>query len=193
MMDGTSSSLTPERLETLFRPRSIAMVGASDKSFFSRNLYRNVTDFGKADHVHLINRRGGQVHGQQAFTSFDEIDDVVDLAFMMVPQAATLEALSAAAAAGARNAVIISAGYAEVGGAGRELQAELVSHAESLGMLLLGPNCLGFANFADRIVATTLPDLPQTSGSVALISQSGVPPLGCCPSLQRAAWNCHIS
>jgi hypothetical protein len=72
----------------------------------------------------------------------------VDVAFLMVPKAATLDALSDAAAAGIRNAVVLSAGYAEAGPGGRLAEAELVAHAESLGVVLLGPNHLGFANFA---------------------------------------------
>jgi hypothetical protein len=92
---------------------------------------------------------------------------------MMVPQAGTLEALSDAAAAGIRNAVVLSSGYGEAGEAGRAAQAELVAHARSLDMVLLGPNMLGFANFVDRIPVTAISGLPQEHGPVALLSQSG--------------------
>lgn len=165
--------ITPQRLASLFRPRSVALVGASDKSNFSAVTYRNLVDFGHADRTHLVNRRGAETHGRPTVTSCAEIGEPVDVAFMMVPRAGTLDALSDAAAAGIRNAVILSAGYAEAGEAGRAAQAELVAHAESLDMVLLGPNQLGFANFVHRTPVTPIPGLPHESGPVALLSQSG--------------------
>ncbi|SFN25415.1 Acyl-CoA synthetase (NDP forming) [Pseudonocardia ammonioxydans] len=165
--------ITPQRLASLFRPRSVALVGASDKSNFSAVTYRNLVDFGLGDRTHLVNRRGAETHGRPTVTSCREIGEPVDVAFMMVPQAGTLDALSDAAAAGIRNAVVLSAGYGEAGEAGRAAQAELVAHAESLDMVLLGPNQLGFANFVHRTPVTPIPGLPDASGPVALLSQSG--------------------
>lgn len=167
------TTITPQRLSTLFRPRSVALVGAADKSTFSALVFRNLTRFGFGDHMYLVNRRGAETHGRPTFTSCAEIGEPVDVAFMMVPQAGTLEALSDAAAAGIRNAVVLSSGYGEAGPAGRQAQDELVAHAESLGMVLLGPNMLGFANFVDQIPVTSIPGLPKESGPVALLSQSG--------------------
>jgi len=84
-----------------------------------------------------------------------------------------LEALDDAAAAGIRNAVVLSSGYGEAGEAGRAAQAELVGRARSLGMVLLGPNHLGFANFVDGTPVCSVPGLPRGIGPVALLSQSG--------------------
>ena len=112
---------------------------------FSNLAYRNLVEFGFAEHTYLVNRRGAETHGRPTVTSNAEIGAPVDVAFMMVPQAGTPEALSDAAAAGIRNAVVLSAGYREAGEAGRAAQAELVAHAESLDMVLLGPNMLGGA------------------------------------------------
>ncbi len=165
--------ITPSRLESLFRPRSVALVGAADKSIFSQLAYRNLDDFGFADRTYLVNRRGAVTHGRSTVTSCGQIGDPVDVAFMMVPQAATLDALSDAAAAGIRNAVILSSGYGETGQEGRAAEVELVAHARSLDMLLLGPNHLGFANFTARTPVTSIPGLPSEAGSVALLSQSG--------------------
>ncbi|MBP2367747.1 acetate--CoA ligase family protein [Pseudonocardia parietis] len=165
--------ITPQRLASLFRPRSVALVGASDKSNFSAVTYRNLVEFGHADRTYLVNRRGAETHGRPTVTSCAAIGEPVDVAFMMVPQAGTLDALSDAAAAGIRNAVVLSAGYGEAGEAGRAAQAELVAHAESLDMVLLGPNQLGFANFVHRTPVTPIPGLPHESGPVALLSQSG--------------------
>jgi acyl-CoA synthetase (NDP forming) len=165
--------IAADRLASLFRPRRIALVGASDKSTFSMLAYRNLVDFGFADHTYLVNRRGAVTHGQSTVTSCKEIGEPVDVAFLMVPQAGMLEALDDAAGAGIRNAVVLSAGYGEAGESGRTAQAELVARAESLGMILLGPNHLGFANLTDGVPVCSIPGLPKVGGPVALLSQSG--------------------
>ena len=173
MTADVASQITGERLTSLFRPRSVALVGASDKSTFSLLAYRNLVEFGLGDRTHLVNRRGATTHGRPTVTSCAHIGEPVDVAYLMVPQAAMLEALHDAAEAGIRNACVLSSGYAEAGEAGRAAQAELVAHAASLDMVLLGPNHLGFANFTDGVPVCSVPGLPQQAGPVALLSQSG--------------------
>ena len=165
--------ITGERLTSLLRPRSVALVGASDKSTFSMLAYRNLVEFGFGAHTHLVSRRGAQTHGRPTVTSCAQIGEPVDVAYLMVPQAGMLDALDDAAAAGIRNACVLSSGYAEAGEAGRAAQAALAAHAASLGMVLLGPNHLGFANFTDGVPVCSIPGLPRQGGPVALLSQSG--------------------
>jgi acyl-CoA synthetase (NDP forming) len=167
------ATISADRLTTLFRPRSVALVGASDKSVFSMIAHSNRVQFGLGDRTYLVNRRGAVTHGQPTVRSCAEIGEPVDVAFLMVPQAGTIDALSDAAAAGISNAVVLSSGYGEAGEAGRAAQAELVAHADSLGMVLLGPNHLGFANFTEGIPVCSIPGLPRQAGPVALLSQSG--------------------
>jgi acetate---CoA ligase (ADP-forming) len=162
-----------ERLTSLFRPRSVALVGASDKSPFSLLAYRNLVAFGFGARTYLVSRRGTETHGQPTVTSCAQIGEPVDVAYLMVPQAGMLEALDDAAAAGIRNACVLSSGYAEAGEAGRAAQAELAAHAAARGMVLLGPNHLGFANFTDGVPVCSIPGLPRAAGPVALLSQSG--------------------
>ena len=166
------SLITAERLTSLLRPRSVALVGASDKSAFSLLAYRNLVEFGFGAHTYLVSRRG-EVHGQAAVTSCAQIGEPVDVAYLMVPQAAIPAALEDAAAAGIRNACVLSSGYAEAGQAGRAAQDELARHAAGLGLVLLGPNHLGFANFTDGVPVCSIPGLPRVPGPVALLSQSG--------------------
>ena len=173
MTASVPGEITGKRLTSLFRPRSVALVGASDKSTFSLLAYRNLVEFGFADRTYLVNRRGATTHGQPTVSSCAQIGEPVDVAYLMVPQAATLEALHDAAAAGIRNACVLSSGYAEAGDAGRAAQAELTAEADSLGMVVLGPNHLGFANFTDGVPVCSVPGLPHQSGPVALLSQSG--------------------
>jgi acyl-CoA synthetase (NDP forming) len=171
--DGTSSAVGPERLSTLFRPRSVALVGATDRSNFSKVAYQNLAAFGFAERTYLVNRRGAETHGRSTVPSCSAIGEPVDVAYLMVSQAEMLNALSDAAQAGIRNAVVLSSGYAEAGPAGRAAQLALVDHARSLGMVLLGPNHLGFANFVDRTPVCSVRVTPRSPGPVALLSQSG--------------------
>jgi acetate---CoA ligase (ADP-forming) len=168
------SGVSAARVASLLRPASIALVGATDRSGFSRSAYRNVVEFGLQEHVYLVNRRGVRAHGRATFTSCAAIGKPVDLAFLMVPQAATLDALADAAASGARNALVLSSGYAEAGEQGRKAQEELVAHATALGVVLLGPNHLGFANLVDQVPVTAIPGVPRAAGPVALVSASGM-------------------
>lgn len=168
------NDMTPERLISLFRPRNVAMIGASEKSNFSKGTYANLVKFGYADRTFLVNRRGAETHGQATYTSCAEIGQPVDLAYVMVPQAGTLDALTDAAAAGVRNAVVLSSGWGEVGADGKAAQDELVAHAESLGITLLGPNLIGFINFVDGVPVKAGPAPLQPAGPVAMLSQSGL-------------------
>jgi acyl-CoA synthetase (NDP forming) len=164
--------ITAERLTSLLRPRSVALVGASDKSAFSLLAYRNLVEFGLAGHTYLVSRRA-EVHGQAAVPSCAQIGEPVDVAYLMVPQAGMPAALEDAAAAGIRNACVLSSGYAEAGEAGRAAQDELARHAAGLGLVLLGPNHLGFANFTDGVPVCSIPVPRREPGPVALLSQSG--------------------
>jgi acyl-CoA synthetase (NDP forming) len=162
------------RLAALLRPASVVLVGATDHSGFSWAVYRNLARCGSRIRVHLVNRRGVPAHGRPAAASCAALPEPADLAFVMVPQPAVLAALADAAAAGIRNVAVLSSGYAEAGAAGRKAQQELVARARELGVLLLGPNHLGFANLVDRIAVTAIPGLPGPSGPLALVSQSGM-------------------
>jgi acetate---CoA ligase (ADP-forming) len=168
---------TPPRshpLSTLFEPRSIALVGASEKSVWSHFIIRNYADFGYTGKVFAVNRNGATVYGVAGFASCRSIGQPVDVAFIFVPQTAVIEALEDAAAAGIRHAVILSSGYSETGPAGAAAQRELLASAARLGMRVWGPNTLGFNNLSARApvsaIAAVMPILPP---SIAIVSQSG--------------------
>lgn len=167
-------TISASRLAALLHPRTVALVGASDKSAWSRLAYGNLAGLGFEGRIHLVNRRAVAAHGQRTVTSCTEIGEPVDLAFLMVPQAAILDALDDAAAAGIRNVMVLSSGFADAGEAGRQAQDALVARAEALGVLLVGPNHLGFANLVHGIAVTALPAVPRHAGPVALLSQSGM-------------------
>lgn len=165
---------TTAAMESLLRPQRIALVGASDKNLFSRRAFAQHSRLIGARPITLVNPRSDVVHGRSTVPSCQEIEGGIDCAFLLTPQSATVDALRDAAAGGARAAAVLSQGWAEDGDDGRRAQAELVEAATELGVTLLGPNHLGFANLWDRIAMCALGlDMPIEPGPFALITQSG--------------------
>ncbi len=161
-------------LSTMLRPRSIALVGATDRSTWSKATFTNLTTRRYDGTVHLVARRGGIVHGRAAATSCAALGEKIDLGLLMVPAAGIEEALADLGASGARNAVILTSGFAETGYDGVAQQQRLAGLARKFGMSLLGPNCLGFVNFLDDVpLWTGAIRAPSRPGPIAVISQSG--------------------
>jgi acyl-CoA synthetase (NDP forming) len=174
MLAKTVRLAAPDRLRSFFAPRSLAIVGASENSFWSLNAFRNLRQLGFSGRIVPVNPKRKTVFGQGCLPSLRALTEPVDLAFVIAPTEAVPKVLDDAAAAGIRNAVIIAAGFGEIGGDGRRLQAELVDHAERAGITVLGPNCPGFLNTAASVSAygQEIPtDLPR--GGVAVLLQSG--------------------
>jgi acyl-CoA synthetase (NDP forming) len=165
---------TASPLARLFYPRSIALVGASERSPWSHMVAGNLKAYEFVGQVYAVNKRATPAHGMPAYASCKELPEVPDAAFIFVPLEATLEAVEDAAAAGIKAAVILTSGFAESGEDGAKLQAQLVEIAQRHGMAFLGPNCLGYANVTARTPMTPIPPLkPLLPGRVSLVSQSG--------------------
>lgn len=163
-----------DAVAALLRAKSVAIVGASDRSRWSSLAFENLTRNEAGVSVRLVNRRGGTVHGRSAAESCAALGEAVDLGVVLVPKEGVVAALADLAAAKARSAVILTSGFAETGAAGRRLQDELREAASRHGLRLLGPNCLGFVNFADDLRVWTTPlRSPSRREGVAIVSQSG--------------------
>jgi acetate---CoA ligase (ADP-forming) len=163
-----------EALEIFFRPRNIALVGASDKSSWSSMIFSRFSAYGHDGRLYAVNRNAIPAHGLRGYKSCADIAAKIDMAYIYVPAASVLEALRQAASAGIRNAVVLSSGFAETGREGANLQAELAAAANELGVTMLGPNSLGFANIAHRCACTSIPTRqPVRGGRLAIVSQSG--------------------
>ncbi len=170
-MDITSDT---QALTSFFRPRNIALVGASDKSTWSAMIHSRFARFGHEGQLFAVNRGGNPAHGLPGFTSCTEIPEPIDAAYIYVPAAAVISALEDAARAGIRNAVILTSGFAEAGGEGVHMQAEVAKRAAELGIRFMGPNSMGFANIGHHSAMTSINTrLPVRIGRLALISQSG--------------------
>src|SRR3954469_2957177 len=143
-------------LDCLFRPRSVAIIGASDKNPWTRIATRTLEDVGFTGPLHLVNRRGTSALGRETITSCAEAGGI-DAAFIAVPAVALSDAIEDMAAAGVKYGAVVTSGFAETGGEGAAEQARLFDRARALGVTLLGPNSLGFTNFVDRVSVGAMP------------------------------------
>jgi acyl-CoA synthetase (NDP forming) len=172
-MSLAAPSATTLGMRSLFHPASIALVGATDKSGWSRNTFDNLHNHGFAGAVHLVNPRTDVVHGQRAHRSLTAIGEPVDLAYVMVPTHAVLPVLREGAALGIRNYVVLTAGFGETGAEGGSLEREVVEFAAASGLTLLGPNGNGYINAAANVIPYGLPVMSLVRGSVGIVLQSG--------------------
>ena len=157
VIQSLAPDLTSERVRQLFNPTSIVLVGATDKSSWSRAFYSNLVDSKFPGPVQLVNPRGGEVHGQKAYTSVGELPEPADLAIVMVPTGAVLGMMEEIADAGIRSAVILTSGFGEVGEEGAALEEQLRTIAREREITILGPNGNGFVNVAAGIMPYGLP------------------------------------
>lgn len=159
------------------RPRSIAIVGASPTpGALGAAVLQNLENAGYDGDIHLINPKRSEINGRPCLPSIDALPRDVDCAVLAIPHAAVLDAVRACAAQGVGGAIIFSAGFAEGGDDGRAEQAEIARIAHEHGMVIEGPNCLGFVNYLDGVPATfVLTKVERTGGKpgVAVVSQSG--------------------
>ncbi|MFE5117597.1 acetate--CoA ligase family protein [Arthrobacter koreensis] len=165
------SACNARDLSALFNPQSVAVLGASnDESKYGNWLSVQALRMDGHRTVHLVNRRGESVLGQPTLRSLSELTDPVDLVVITVPSHGFEEAVDDALSAGATAIVGVTAGFAELGTQGRELQERIVSQVRAKGAVLVGPNCLGVL---DTTTNLTLASNPLPAGRVALLSQSG--------------------
>ncbi|MBI3976962.1 MAG: GNAT family N-acetyltransferase [Chloroflexi bacterium] len=162
-------------LEPIFRPRAVAVVGASRRrGTIGHELFRNLLAGGFDGAIYPVNPAARAVAGVRAYPTIAAIPEPVDLAVIAVPAAAVLDVVRECLDAGVRGLVVISAGFAEIGDEGRRRQDELLRLCRTRGARLVGPNCMGILiNGPMGTLNTTFaPSLPPP-GQVAVISQSG--------------------
>jgi acetyl coenzyme A synthetase (ADP forming)-like protein len=164
-----------EQLKTIFAPRSVAVIGASAKTkSLGRAVFANLLFAEYSGCVYPINTKAKSVLGVRAYPSVLDVPDEVDLAVVLVPAGFVPQVLKDAGRKGCKGAVVISAGFKEIGGGGIELERQLQEIAQTYGMAVVGPNCFGVINTdpAVSLNATFSRSFPLR-GRIAFISQSG--------------------
>jgi len=171
------AALSRDALERLLRPRSVAVVGASDKpGALGTTLLSNLDANGFAGTVYPINPKRESLGGRVCLPGIEAMPEGVDVAVLAIPRAGVLDAVRALAARKVGGVVIFAAGFAEGGAEGLAEQKEIARIAHAAGIVIEGPNCLGLVNYVDRIPLTfveTKAVPPAGRRAIGIVSQSG--------------------
>lgn len=177
-MSAAPPAPTPSVIRHFIKPRSVAVVGASDRMDYGGRLLRNLREGGFAGRIFPINPRRTEVQGLPAWPDIADLPEPADLAVVVVPTAAIAGVIESCGRRGVPACAVITAGFGERGAAGAQEQAQLVQLARRVGVRFSGPNSLGVANVTDRMLATASSSTAwaraglRPSG-ISLISQSG--------------------
>lgn len=163
-------------LTKLLKPKSMAVIGASEKEGFGGDVCRNIISYTEnLEKVYFVNPKRDTIFDRKCYKSITEIPNDIDLMIICTPQKTILPLLEEGAKKGCGGAVIYASGYGETGTEeGRKKEKELLERAEKLKIAIMGPNCAGFVNYTDNIHAFAfISEKRERKGSIGVISQSG--------------------
>jgi acetate---CoA ligase (ADP-forming) subunit alpha len=161
-----------EQLNPIFKPESVAVLGASDRpGKWGYVMVQRPLNAGFSGAIYPVNPNKKEILGLQAYGSVLDIPQTIDLAVIVAPAAATPALMRECAAKGVKGAVVISAGFAEAGEKGKALEDEVVRTARKGGIRFVGPNCMGIWSAAGNLNLSF--DQAPKAGAIAFVSQSG--------------------
>lgn len=174
-MESTSVLHTPLDLRPLLEPRSVALIGASRQpQTVGWLLLDNLLMSGYTGVIYPVNPHAHAIRGVRAYPTIADVPDRVDLAIIAVPAPSVPEILEGCGRQGVRAAIVISAGFKEIGPEGSQREERLRAIARHYGIALLGPNCLGLMNTDPAVqLNATFGQAMAQRGSIGFISQSG--------------------
>jgi acetyltransferase len=162
-------------LESLFRPKSAAVIGASSKELSIGNrVIKNLIDFGFRGDIYPINPKADEIRGIKAYKSIMDCPDNIDVVHMVIPAKFVPQAMEDCGKKGVKNVIINSGGFSEIGPEGEALEKDFLAKAEQYGIRVLGPNCQGVINTDPEIrsycnFTFTMPD----PGYISIVALSG--------------------
>lgn len=160
-------------LEALFAPRSITLVGATERAgSVGATLTRNLLDGGTTAALHLVNRAGRAVFGRPAWAGVEALPDVAELALVAVPADSVADIVTQLGRRGCKAAIVISAGFEGADARAASRRSALIEAAASADIRVLGPNCLGLISSPAGLNASFARGQPP-AGNLAVLSQSG--------------------
>jgi acetyltransferase len=161
------------KLDKIFNPKSIALIGASDQEgSVGYILMKNLTENGYQGNVYPVNIRKPEILGKKAYPIVSQIPEIVDLAIIVTPASTVPDILEQCGIFGIKGFIIISAGFKEAGAAGKILEERILDIRNKYGLKIIGPNCLGIIHPDINFNATFIPKKLKP-GSIAFLSQSG--------------------
>ena len=164
---------TPRSLQPIFFPKSVAVIGATEKpGSVGRTVLWNLISSPFGGTVFPVNPKRENILGIKAYSGIQTIPDQIDLAVIVTPAPTVPGIIEECVEAGVKGAIVISAGFKEVGSEGAKLEEEILEHARRGKMRVIGPNCLGVMNPLTGLNAT-FATAAARPGNVAFISQSG--------------------
>lgn len=164
-----------DKLDAIFSPESVAVIGASTTpGKVGHDIFANILRGGFTGTLYPVNPNARSILSVRAYPNIREIPDAVDLGIIILPPKPALNAVAESIEKGVKGVVIVSAGFREVGGEGRETEDRIVALCQEAGIRLVGPNCLGVINPlpAVRLNASFSARMPA-AGNISFISQSG--------------------
>jgi acyl-CoA synthetase (NDP forming) len=183
------------QLEALFQPRSVAVVGASEKPTVGRRMVASLDRIGFTGEIYPINPAYPSVLGHPCYPSFADLPEAPDVGVFCVGHARIYDSFVAAAERGIKAAVIYDGGFAEQSEDGSRLQDAIAAICRDAGIALCGPNCMGVLNPHHRST-TYLGELQEPAGlagNVGLVSQSGAVCISLLSDLRRFGFSCVAS
>lgn len=142
-------------LDGFFKPSAVTVIGASrEEGKVGFSIVDNLLKAGFPGPIYPVNPKATEILGLKCFPDLTQVPDAPDLAVLVIPPKACIPTLEACVARGIRSAVVISAGFKEVGGEGAEIEKALRTRVRELGIRVIGPNCLGIIDTKSRLNAT---------------------------------------
>ena len=156
-----------------FSPKSITIIGASEKPGVGKTIFYNIAKHFKGK-IYPVTPSNPTVGGLTAYKNVLDIPDSIDLAVVAAPSKFTPSVMEEVGKKGIKGAIIVSAGFKEVDEVGAKLEREVGEIAKRYGIKVIGPNCLGIMSFSkDNIMNSTFLKITPKYGNIALVSQSG--------------------
>jgi acyl-CoA synthetase (NDP forming) len=182
-------------LDGLLRPKSIAVLGASDRPSIGRSILVSLDTLGFGGAIYPVNPKHEQILGRKSYPALSEVPEVPDAVAFCVGSSRVMENIQIAADMGVRAAAIYDGGFAELGEKGLRLQDDVAALCRSASIALCGPNCMGVINPHDRssIWIQEMQTADGLAGSVGLVTQSGSIGIGMIADVRRFGFSHIIS
>ena len=183
------------QLDPLLKPRSVAVVGATDRPGAGRMIVESLGSIGFTGQIYPVNPKYQTVLNHVCYPSLADLPAPPDVVVFCIRNPLVPEQLRLAVKHGARAAVIYDGGFAELGGEGAKLQAEIAGLCREAGVAVCGPNCMGILNPTARVTTykQSVMNTAGLAGNVGLISQSGSVCIAMLSDLRRFGISLSIS